>query len=229
MLFASTRLSLVRELGSEHFGEQIFTERPEELTVEGWKKHEDHSAAERPLTESERDLEGIREAEAREGGGSSRRSAGYGSSGVKIRVADEIREALAKLESSDGEIVMLKIDKDETVVLARDPTSGVSPDLLSSTISGTEPNYTFYRYEPQSANIFIYTCPTAAKPRERMLYASSRANVVAWAEQEAGIVIGKKLEFSDPSELTAQSIEGEFAPKEEKKSGFARPKRPGKR
>ncbi|KAF1987911.1 actin depolymerizing protein [Aulographum hederae CBS 113979] len=238
MLFASTRLTLVRELGSEHFGESFFTTEASELTAEGWKKHEAHTKAERPLTEEERNAETIREIEAQEGGGASRRGGGYGSSGLKIRVGDGVEDKLKNLQDGDGDIVLLKIDvPTETVVLASQPPSGVSPDSLATAIPSDGPHYTFYRYtytSPTSASstnavIFVYTCPTASKIKERMIYASSRANIVAWAEQVAGLKVDKKLEFTDPSEISSSSIEEEFVPKEETKTGFARPKKPGKR
>lgn len=42
MLFASTRLTLVRELGTERFRETLFATRKEELTAEGFKAHDQH-------------------------------------------------------------------------------------------------------------------------------------------------------------------------------------------
>ena len=42
MLFASTRLSVVRELGTERFRETLFATRTHELTAEGLQKHDKH-------------------------------------------------------------------------------------------------------------------------------------------------------------------------------------------
>jgi twinfilin-like protein len=42
MLFASTRLTLVRELGPERFRETLFATSKEELTAEGFKRHDQH-------------------------------------------------------------------------------------------------------------------------------------------------------------------------------------------
>lgn len=42
MLFASTRLTLVRELGTERFRETLFATKKEELTAEGFKRHDQH-------------------------------------------------------------------------------------------------------------------------------------------------------------------------------------------
>lgn len=44
MLFASTRNTLLRELGTEKFGESLFATMKEELTPEGFKKHDAHEA-----------------------------------------------------------------------------------------------------------------------------------------------------------------------------------------
>lgn len=197
MLFASTRLTLVRELGLESFPEQIFVENAEELSVEGWKRHEKHMAQDNPLTEEERNLLDIKNAEATEIGGTSRRGGGYGSGGLKMQAGDGVVEALSGLESSG--LVMLKIDSSETIVLAEPPVSSVEPSALASHISATEPRYSIYKYPfngdsgTEIATIFIYTCPSASKVKDRMVYASSRRSAEALAEQEAGVKLAKKV------------------------------------
>jgi twinfilin-like protein len=62
-----------------------------------------------------------------------------------------------------------------------------------------------------------------------MLYASSRQGVISVAEKGAALKIVKKIEASDPDELSPESIEEEFKPKVEVKKAFDRPKRPGRR
>ena len=44
MLFASTRNTLLRELGTDRFGESIFATLKEELTVKGFERHDAHGA-----------------------------------------------------------------------------------------------------------------------------------------------------------------------------------------
>lgn len=85
-------------------------------------------------------------------------------------------------------------------------SSGVSPSSLSSTISSTEPRYSFYRYahadsSAGSAIIFIYTCPTSSKIKERMIYASSRNSASNLAERAVGLTLAKKVrkEASHPA------------------------------
>ncbi|TID14519.1 actin depolymerizing protein [Venturia nashicola] len=234
MLFASTRLTLTRELGGENFTDTLFCTLAEELSAEGWKKHEAHEKLENPLTEEERNLVGIKEAELTEVGGTGRRGAGYGgSSGLKMTGGDGVVEALSSL--GERGLVMLKIDASETIVLAEAPVEGVKTSELASHIAAGEPRYSFYKHSyngvdgPATATVFIYTCPTASKVKDRMLYASSRRSAESLAEKEAGLKLAKKLEATDPSEITAQTIDDEFETKQETKSGFSKPKRPGRR
>ena len=64
MLFASTRLTLVRELGAERFRESLLVTEIKELEKEGWEKHDASGELKAPLTEEEKTLKGVKEAEA---------------------------------------------------------------------------------------------------------------------------------------------------------------------
>lgn len=127
-----------------------------------------------------------------------------------------------------------KIDVPTETIQMASTTSNISPSSLPQIISATEPRYSFYRHSytdpatsnPTTAIIFIYTCPTAAKIKERMLYASSRHSASNLAERGVGLSITKKLEASDPSDI---DIEAEFKSNVQTKTAFSKPKRPGKR
>lgn len=109
MLFASTRLTLVRELGIERFRETLFATEAAELTAEGWAKHEKHSSQEAPLTEEEAGQAGLREAEAQESGGTTARKGHVASKVDAMSTEDGLPEALAELmkDGSDGLLVQL--------------------------------------------------------------------------------------------------------------------------
>jgi twinfilin-like protein len=199
MLFAATRLTLTRELGSESFGETLFTTDGDELTPAGWRRHEAHTSLDQPLTEEERNLVDIKEAEATEIGGTSRRGAGYGDRKA-TKAADAVANAIGGLK--DNDLLLLKIDAAETIVLAdssKPVIEGVSPSQLAGHFSAEEPRYGFYKHsysaveEAQSAVIFIYTCPSPTKVRDRMIYASSRRSAEMIAERDVGIEIAKKV------------------------------------
>lgn len=100
MLFASTRLTLVRELGIERFRETIFATMKEELTKEGFAKHDKHVKLAAPLTEEEQSLGEVKRKEAEEGRGMNERKS-HVSSGISMPATPEALEALKGL-NQDG-------------------------------------------------------------------------------------------------------------------------------
>lgn len=229
MLFASTRLTLVRELGGEHFPESIFTTEAAELTAEGWQRHVQHTESSNPLTAEEQSLQDIKDAEALESRGTRGQSLAQGGR-LALKADDDIVGALQKLKESGDNLVQLRMDP-QTETLRLVSSSSATPSTLASAIDSREPTYSFYRHDDAAASIvFISTCPSAAKIKERMLYAASRGNVVSLAQNEAGLKVAKKLEATNPDEVTEQVILDEFRVEQvEVKQGFSKPKRPGRR
>lgn len=220
----------MRELGGEHFPETVFCTEAEELTPRGWEKHIAHTSSENPLTKEERDLEDIKQAEALESRGTQGHSLAQGGR-LAIRADDDISAALRTLgEGGSENLVQLRMDaKTETLQLAS--VSSTSPSSLASEIDSSEPRFSFYRYsDPESSIVFVSTCPSVAKIKERMLYAASRSNVITLAQNEGGLKVAKRIEATNPEEVTEQVLADEFksAAVEEKK-GFAKPKRPGRK
>lgn len=105
-----------------------------------------------------------------------------------------------------------------------------------STISSTEPRFTFWRYththQGTESNpiLFFYTCPAAAGKsiKFRMMYPLMKRAVLAVAEGEAGLQIEKKFEVEEPDEITEETIMSDLHPQVEVKTAFRRPKRPGR-
>ena len=108
MLFASTRLTLVRELGIERFRETVFATTRQELTAEGWKKHEKHGELKAPLTEEEKTLQSIKEAEAEASRGTTSRSS-HVSSGLSFPVSDAALRALRDLKIGGDNLIQLVV------------------------------------------------------------------------------------------------------------------------
>lgn len=230
MLFASTRLTLTRELGGEHFAESVFCTEPAELTEQGWQKHVKHTQSENPLTAEEQSLLDIKQAEALESRGTRAQGLAQGG-GLAINVDAEIEAALQALGAGQGDnLVQLRVDvATETLQLVS--TSGATPATLSSAIDASEPRFSFYRHDdPEASIVFISTCPSGSKIKARMLYAAGRGNVIALAQKEGGLKLAKKIEAVDTDEVTEQVILDEFKTEEkEEKKSFAKPKRPGRR
>ncbi|EON99725.1 putative cofilin tropomyosin-type actin-binding protein [Phaeoacremonium minimum UCRPA7] len=238
MLFASTRLTLVRELGSEHFRETIFATTAEELSPAGFEKHDAHSAMDAPLTEEERSLSEVKRAEQEAGQGTGTREI-HLSKSLAMPVAEDALAALKALGADGGSsLVMLKVNSEtEAVELVPDNSSPSSISELTQTISSTEPRFSFFRFthdyggNHSSPLLFFYTNPATPGTkaiRNRMLYPLMKRAVLTIAETEAGLNIEKKFEVEEPSEITEDSVLGELHPKLEVRKGFSRPKRPGR-
>lgn len=242
MLFASTRLTLVRELGIERFRQTLFATEASELTAEGWKKHEQHEALKAPLTEEEAGLAGVKEAEAQESQGTSARR-GHAPNKINVPTGEGVLEALQSLneEGCKGTLVQLKYQLPDETLMLDSSNDNVQPSQVAALLSTTEPRYSFYSH-PSTATgdgtptiLFVYTCPTASKIKERMVYSTGKSWTRTVAERDAGIKVTKSLEATEPDELTADLFGGDSVGQSAssadtpKAAGFARPKRPGKR
>ncbi|KAK0631054.1 hypothetical protein B0T17DRAFT_616625 [Bombardia bombarda] len=238
MLFAATRLTLVRELGSEHFRDTIFATTPHELSPAGFEKHDAHVALDAPLTEEEKSLGEVKRAEQEAGSGTGSRDIRL-SKNLAVPVDDDAMAAMKELGDECGSgLVMLKINESTQAIelVPSSATPSSIPELLQA-ISPTEPCFTFYRFAntygggSSSPVLFFYTCPATPGPKaikKRMLYPLSKRAVLEIAEKEAGIKIEKKFEVEDPSEITEAGVLEELHPKVEARKGFSRPKRPGR-
>ncbi|RKK85342.1 hypothetical protein BFJ69_g1486 [Fusarium oxysporum] len=238
MLFASTRLTFVRELGTEHFRETIFATTAEELSVKGFEKHDAHNKLDAPLTEEEQQLGEVKRAEQEAGSGTGHKEI-HLSKNFAMPISEDAVAALREVGQDGGRIVtMLKINPDTEVVelVPEAPTpSGIAE--LTQAISSTEPRFTFYRYThthngaESSPILFFYTCPSTPGNKSikfRMMYPLMKRSVLEVAEREAGLKLEKKFEVEEPSEITEQSVLEDLHPKVAARQGFSRPKRPGR-
>ncbi|KAI7906899.1 uncharacterized protein BX663DRAFT_494128 [Cokeromyces recurvatus] len=215
MIYASTRVTLTKELGDYRFDDSIYGTEKSEFTWEGYKKHLAHKAAGAPLTKREQELAEIKAAEAKTvsdyQGISARKS--Y-APGVAFPLTDKAVNALSELsktkENRSHNFVSLCLDSEK---IDLDKTANICVDELRKTITENAPRFTFYVYEYQPSTeslIFIYTCPPSSKIRERMLYSSSKANVITAAENDASIKVIKKFETSDLSDLNKSYFDEEL-------------------
>ena len=101
MLFASTRLTLVRELGSGKFRASRFITETSEVDAKGWEAWEKHEKGEGPLTREEEELKGVREAETTEKAGMGKKGSVV-SSGVSLQMREGVTEALEGLRKGEG-------------------------------------------------------------------------------------------------------------------------------
>ncbi|KAI9281779.1 hypothetical protein BC943DRAFT_329564 [Umbelopsis sp. AD052] len=216
MLYASSRASLTKDLGDYRFVDNMWGTEASEFTLEGYKKHKSHQTAEAPLTARERELAEIKAQESKASSnhmGTTVRKT-Y-AAGVAVPLSQEAQAALEDLGKSgrSHNYVSLRLEKEnETIQL--DNASTVAASDLAKTIPSDSPRFTFYAFEHGNTDaslVFIYTCPPASKLREKMLYSCSRGGAIATAEAEANVKVVKKLETSDPADLTEEYLKEEVA------------------
>ncbi|KAI9323825.1 hypothetical protein BX666DRAFT_1873781 [Dichotomocladium elegans] len=215
MLYASTRASLTKELGDSRFVDSIYGTTQDEMSFDGYNKHIAHKKADAPLTQRERELAEIKLAEAKAAsdyqGTTTRKTM---APGISFPLTDKAQQALSELKKSKDErahnFVSLYLEK-ETIEL--DKAALVPAGQVSSTLASTAPRFTFYIFEHHGneSPVFIYTCPSSSKIRERMLYSSSKANVINGAETQLDLKVVKKLETSDTSDITEEYLQEEVA------------------
>ncbi|KAL2753854.1 hypothetical protein ACRALDRAFT_2043000 [Sodiomyces alcalophilus JCM 7366] len=238
MLFASTRLTLTRELGTEHFRETIFATASEELSPSGFDKHDAHNDLDAPLTEEEKSLGAVKRAEQEAGSGTGVREI-HLSKSLSMPLAEDVIAAMKEAAQEGGRVLtMLKINP-ETEVVELVPSTAVPTSILevAQTISPTEPRFTFFRYSHShngataSPMLFFYTCPHTPGNKaikNRMLYPLMKRAVLSAASDTAGLDVAKRFEVEEPSEITEDLVHSELHPKVEVRQGFRRPKRPGR-
>lgn len=98
MLYASTRLSLLKSLGSTLFTDSYFATSKADLTAEAYNAHLRHASAPNPLSAREQEIADLREAEneAASYTGTKVRTTHIGT-GVGLKWSPELEDAVIKL------------------------------------------------------------------------------------------------------------------------------------
>jgi len=256
MLYASTRNSLMKSLGSTHFVDSLFATSKADLTPEAYASHKRHVAAPKPLSAREQEMADIMAAERENGGGAydgSRSRQNHLGAGVGLNWSPDVEDAVKELITGEGSrLVVINIDAMETLQLTS--AADVSVDELSTALPSSEPSYAFFAWPhthtspPRREIVFIYSCPTSSPIKYRMVYSSGSSAVFQYAksiipsEGLASVFATRKIETSDPTELDELYLKSELSldqgvtssnptPAEtpEEKKAFAKPRGPGRR
>ena len=118
MLYASTRTSVTKSLGSASFPSTLFATSKSDLTPAAYSAHLAHQSAPLPLSDREKEMASVRAANVTS---SSERRNHLAGAGVSINWPEDVREALERLGEDQGEdrLVVLRIDtKEERLWLA---------------------------------------------------------------------------------------------------------------
>ena len=103
MLYASTRLSLLKSLGATLFTDSIFATSKADLTPEAYDTHLRHASAPNPLSTREQEIADLREAEneAASYAGSRVRVTHIGT-GIGLNWSPEVEHAVTQLGEGTG-------------------------------------------------------------------------------------------------------------------------------
>lgn len=236
MLYASTKNTLVRQIGSNSIGKQLLFTEPSEIKD---ILEEKDSVENGVLSESERANLEIAQQQQR-----MKLSQHYPSGRKLVSQTNGTPKQLAFDVSSNGmpisslfkenNVVSFKIDlASEEIEVASTAKIG-SPSELH--ISTEHPSYTLYKNG--SLFYFIYSCPSGSKVKDRMVYASNRSGFVSHLTDDEKIAFAKVIEIGEPSELELSLISSSSEDEQRQKEAlenssikpkFNRPSGPGRR
>ncbi|KIM49244.1 hypothetical protein M413DRAFT_438415 [Hebeloma cylindrosporum] len=250
MLYASTRLTLLKSLGSTVFTDSIFATSKEDLTADAYQSHLRHVAAPHPLSIREQEMIELRAAERETASyDGSRGRTSYIGTGVGLNWSEEAEQAVKELgQGSGSSIVIITVDpQSETLILHS--TEDIPIASLGSSLLASEPCYALFSWlhslgpEAKREIIFIYSCPPNSPIKNRMIYSSGSTSTFQTAKtiltslSPPAPMISRKVETSDPAELDEEYLKAELGcmdksggvPLSATHRGFARPKGPPRR
>ncbi|KAG2391746.1 hypothetical protein C9374_013231 [Naegleria lovaniensis] len=159
--------------------------------------------------------------------------------GVEFPFEPSAQKAIDNFVRGSSMMVVLKVDiENEKILLCQEhkDSSPISVDELKQMIADNEPRYIFFHfeYEHEEADsnkktVFIYSCPTKSKVKQRMLASASKSHVLSTVTASDAVKVEASLEISDVSDLTHDFlVKYLHPPKQESATKFSKPKRPGR-
>ncbi|SMN17991.1 similar to Saccharomyces cerevisiae YGR080W TWF1 Twinfilin [Maudiozyma saulgeensis] len=235
MLYASTKNTLLRQIGSNVINGQMMFSEPQEIT-DFVNSSTTTSSQSGLLSESEKIGMQINEEQR-----NMRALQGHKlvsqNNGTPNSLTFEVKSGTGSIKSllDSNNVAMFKINMDNEKVEVASQTNIASPNDIS--LTGEHPSYTIFKNG--DLYYFIYSCPSGSKVKERMLYASNKQGFINHLKENEGISFTKILEIGDAEELEtsliSSSTETELKQTEEasktdnSSQKFNRPKGPARR
>ncbi|KAI0693281.1 actin depolymerizing protein [Cytidiella melzeri] len=217
MLYASTRMSLTKSLGSAPFKDSIFATSKDDLTATAYAKHRASLNAPKPMTAREKEMDEIKQAEGRSATYEGSRARVSHAGEVGLGWPDEVQNAITDLGSGEGsKIVVLSIDP-ATEKLQLSSVAEIEADNIGITLPQSEPSFSFFAWAQPSRRdiVFIYSCPSSSSIKPRMLYSCSTVSVSRQAskllEDSPSKLLTRKVQTSDPKELNEAFLRADLA------------------
>ena len=225
MLYASSKNTLIRSLGSEFFTNLLFWNSVDEVEYDNWKHSVKDDTTSNSLSTKEKELQDIKDLEFQT----------IVNTSTKKQLVDHKNDFSFKFNSNtqlnpeNNELYTLVIDiPKEEIFLSNTTKISDAKDLLTK-ISSESPQFSIVKLNNKI--YFIYTCPSGSKVKERMIYASNKQGVINHFKESFPIT--KALEVGDAIELELSEFDNEETETADdsttSKPKFNRPTRPGRR
>jgi len=238
MLSSSTISTLKTEMGSNHFIDDIFGTTFDDFSTKGFQDYLKHKNAAVPLTSMEEQTAEELERGVFTGGAGT--SSAY-AHGVAFPVNDDALAAIDSLSRDEVNYVQIGIDANTERVILLDKGT-ITIDDCKTKVPLNEPRFHLFnwKHEHEGENftslIFCYSCvlsgakgTISAPVKQRMLYSTSKANVMGVVESR-GLSIAARIEVNSADEFSAAEVLPILHPaKAEGKKTFAKAKPPGQR
>lgn len=114
MLYAATRNTLTKSLGSAHFTDSIFATSKDDVTAESYARHKQHLAAPKPMSAREKEMAAVKAAERQAGGSQyegSRARQNHVGQGVGLKWTEDVENAVQELGHGEGSAIVVLVSK----------------------------------------------------------------------------------------------------------------------
>lgn len=222
MLYASTKSTLISSLGAIFPHSFAWTELSE-YTFKHYQHEVSSIGGDGPLTADEKSLKEINTLQDLSLN-AYKKPLALMQGNILYNFSPELNLALESFGST-GELIIFNIESEQIKLTAK--YNGIDLSLLVVTLDKTlvGPQYSLYNYAP-GKNVFIYSCPSGSKVKDRMLYAASKVPLTYHLKKSLNVE--KSIEVGDLDEFEL----GELEDKEEvvqKELKFSKPKGPRRR
>lgn len=231
MLYAGTRTTMKLEFGGGHIADEIFATIKSDVSLKGYSEHKVAKSADAPLTYAEEEMKEINQMHVK----AAITTRSNTLPGVSFPIDDAAISELIKMAAKEVAYVQLSIDVDKEIINL-EKSCELETSQLAGEVPTEKPRYHFFLFKHTHEGdylesiVFVYSMPGySCSVKERMLYSSCKATLLSGCEDVLNMEIGKKMEISEGSELTAEFLQDELHPKKNlHRPKFSKPKPPAR-
>lgn len=216
MLYAATKATVKKAFQSGVVVDDIAATSKGELSLEGYRSHQESQKAAPPLSETELALRELQDSEDHVAVGT--RSHLHG---VSFPIDQDALQALKQL-GKEISYVRLAVELKKERIYLDTKEESVTADGLPDMVPEDHPRYHFFLFKHtfegdyQESIVFIYSCPGfKSSIKERMLYSSCKEPLISVVEDSLKITIAKKIEVDSGKDLNEDYIMEEVHPSQQ--------------